>query len=133
MGWNEPSSSLIISVGPGEAAQKHIQTKLNNKGEIQIPPNTTIQDFGTYSDPQKYDGGSISHDYIKKLIVLIVGNQTKESLAFIQGTFGKVICRDHTRKIAKKAEQLSGQYWSLTVYNEFCMVVTTVNTLCGNT
>lgn len=82
--------------------------------------------FGTYEDPDRWAGVSVSAFYLTDCLLDEYKRQEPAIIKMLQGTFGQVFRSDYTRKVARKVTLSSGVMSSYAVMNQNWMIVSWV-------
>lgn len=104
----------------GAYGQKTITQFLRQKTTPEPEP------FGGYSDPDGWNGVSVSSHYLTDCLLHEFKHQKDIMQRLLQGTFGQALRSDHTRKVARKVTFSSGAMSSYAVMNENWMILSWV-------
>ena len=86
----------------------------------------TPASFGGYSDADGWRGVSLSSHYLVNCQVQEYQRQEQLLTLLLQGTFGRALRSDHTRKVARKVVLSSGTMSSYAIMNENWMILSWV-------
>ncbi|XP_069389294.1 uncharacterized protein [Paralichthys olivaceus] len=113
--------SSVKNIRDGEAGVYGQKTITGLLRQVDTPAQ-----FGDYADGDGWCGVSISSHYLVDCLVQEYRRQGHLLTLLLQGTFGRALRADHTRKVARKVVLSSGTMSSYSIMNENWMILSWV-------